>query len=100
MAKPPTENGCYLLFRRDGRKLAGYVRIESTAGIARLEVEVPASQQQARYLAILAPDSVERCVPCEPEEAELFVAALRHDFPNWAPDYDIAVLRPDLPSPN
>ena len=90
MAQLPTKDGWYLLFLRDDRKLAGYLRIKSDGdGVQRLEVDVPGSCQQGSYLAVLAPESVERCVPCEPEEAELMAAALRHDLPNWAPDNDI-----------
>jgi hypothetical protein len=139
MSGPPKENGCYLLFMRDGRKIVGDVRIEISAasggagggaagtsgagangtganglrangsgangegdsrggrGVMRLEVHVPASRGHAGYLAILAPDSVQRCVRCEHDEAKLIAAALRRDLPATVPTYEMTSLAGPLP---
>jgi hypothetical protein len=83
MPQAPTENGWYLLVLTDGRKIAGYVRLESTAdGVQRLEVQVPTSQHYPPDLAIIAPDTVQRSARYEPDEVKLIAAALRKDAPD------------------
>ena len=88
MTGPPTSNGCFLLFLRDGTRIAGEVRIDGTNGTRRLEVTTPYSKDHPSRLAIIAPESVARCAPCSAEEAALMSAALRHDAPIATPTYD------------
>ena len=89
MTGAPTENGCFLLFLRDGTKIVGDVRIEGVNGTRRLEVTTPCSQDHPSRLAIIALESVERCAPCVAEEAALMAAALRRDAPpSPPPDYN------------
>jgi hypothetical protein len=88
MMGPPTQSGCFLLFLRDGTKLVGDVRIEGVNGTRRLEVTMPYSKGHPPRLAIIAPESVERCAPCSRDEAALMAAAIRRDAPVATPAYD------------
>ena len=99
MTGPPTQNGCFLLFLRDGTKLVGDVRIEGVNGTRRLEITAPYSKGHRSRLAIIAPDSVERCAPCRPDEAALMAAALRRDAPIATPTYDDVPRVDQVPLP-
>jgi len=99
MTGAPTENGYFLLFLRDGTKIVGDVRIEGINGTRRLEVTTPYSQDHPSRLAIIAPESVERCAPCRADEAALMAAALRHDAPIATPIYDDVPRVDQIPLP-
>lgn len=81
----PLDDGWYLLTLTCGRKIAGMLRWEEAAGVWRLEVDVPATPEHPSYLAIIAPDSVLRAAPCDPDEAVLMAAALQTGRRMWRP---------------
>jgi len=99
MMGPPAENGCFLLFLRDGAKIVGDVRIEGVNGARRLEVTTPYSRDHPSRLAIIAAESVEHCAPCSADEAALMAAALRRDAPVATPTYDDVARVDQMPLP-